>query len=1163
MSVQPLPLLTDPIDPNEKQRIASNPVQSVWVDASAGTGKTKILTDRVLRLLLSDETRSASPPERIVCITFTKAAAAEMSLRITKELSAWSICSDEGLLSSLEDLMGHLPSAQQAREARTLFARVIDVAGGLKIMTIHAFCQSILQKFPLEAGLSPNFTILTAPEAKASLQTARLHVLRQAKHAPESLLGQAVQSLSVKSGDMQLMQFLEDALKEQAQILPVFEALADFSDLKPALFDAAHLPKETSAEHMRADFFKNTPKSDLKIMIEAYEDYGTQTEQEKVRKLSDFLSETSQTYTNIQQYADIFLKKDLTLRKKMATQKVLKAYPEMNMEDILLKEGERCLAFFDIHATLHMVEDTHDFLCVAHAILKEYAHEKTKRNGLDFDDLIRATHALLKHSKTAAQWVLFKLDQGIDHLLVDEAQDTNPEQWSVIEALSDEFFHGASARDSIERTLFVVGDEKQSIYSFQKADPDVFRHMQSLFKEKVNAASKTWEDVPLTLSFRSTEAVLALVDLVFAQEDMRPALTAHNSDIHHEAFRQGMAGHVELWPLLHGEEKEELPPWPIPRTPTHHTSAADLMAQKIAGTIKHWLDSGRLLESENRPIRAGDIMILLKKRSVFQKNLVRSLKAHNIPVGGLDRMVLQDHIAVQDVLVALEFGLLPQDNLTLATLLKSPLIGWDDTQLMHFILDHPDAPSLWHTLKTHSPEIHAYLLDLHSLILTHRPFDGVSFILNTPCPADPQGSGLHAFIKRLGTDAIDPLQELLNTSIDAESNKGISIQAFVHDLKKETQEIKREMDDGSNAIRIMTIHGSKGLQAPIVFLPDTIRTAQSRDNALQAGSKLLWPRRSSLSMPFWAPRSAPSLFKDAKKRALERDDCEYQRLLYVALTRARDELYISGYTPTEKRSYLEDSWYCTIKSAMEGAQDTGVRAPCILVSQDGTITLSNPQTQPTDNEKQPQTALSFAPLPPWSQTHPKAEPSPLRPLQPSRPSGEVKSMSPLASHISHARFKRGTIIHTLLEFLPDCPEAARKSATEQYLSHTGHGLSQESQSEITQEILKILNDPVFAPVFGKNSRAEVSISGQIGDNTIVNGQIDRLIITDTEIFIVDYKTNRPPPTDPKDIPAQYQKQMQAYKDVLTQIYPTHTIRTALLWTNRPVLMEIRGVPFKS
>ncbi len=1151
-SIQPEQIIISPnIDPDEKQRIASDPAQSVWVDASAGTGKTKILTDRVLRLLLSEENRPASPPERIVCITFTKAAASEMSLRVTKELSTWSICPKDILKTSLRKLMGYEPSPKQMRESRTLFARVIDVQGGLKIMTIHAFCQSILQKFPLEAGLSPNFTVLTEHEAKDAIQTARTRVFSQAKNDPLSPLGQAVQNLSIKSSDMHLMKFLEDALKEKQQILHAFDQIVDIAHLKPALLDAVHLPQDISEIQLISSFFEKTPIQDIKSMIEAYDQYGTSAEKDKIYKLSQFLYDSPHTSKEIDLYSSFFLTAKKTLSKKIATKKVLENFPDI--EFMFLKEAERCLDFIEDRAKLYMVEDTYDFLCVSQKILEIYMQEKQLRNALDFDDLIQETFALLKNSQTAAQWVLFKLDQGIDHLLIDEAQDTNPDQWSVIEALSDEFFHGESSRDSIERTLFVVGDEKQSIYSFQKADPDIFRNMQAMFKEKVTRASKQWIDVPLTLSFRSTEAVLTLVDLVFAQENMRQSLTAQAIEVEHSAYRSGMAGHVELWPLIYGEEIENLDPWPIPYAPVQNSSAANLMAQKIAGTIKHWIDEGRLLESENRPIRAGDIMILLKKRSSFQKTLVRSLKDHNIPVGGLDRMVLQDHIAAQDILAALEFGLLPQDDLILATFLKSPLMGWSENQLMEFILSHQKSSSLWSVFKENKPDDYEYLLEIHNFTLKKRPFDVISFILNMPCPSDPQGSGLRAFIKRLGQDAIDPLQELLNVALDVEREKGLSLQSFVHTLKRETQDVKREMDDESDSVRIMTVHGSKGLQAPIVFLPDTIRTSSARDNAQQAGSKLLWQRRSGLPYPFWAARSTPDLFKKSKEAVLEHDDREYQRLLYVALTRARDELYIGGYTG--KTKYLEDSWYCKIEEALKAATKEGVRTPCKIMQTENVIAISNAQTNPASAGKTHEIAALRENLPSWIFQKPRAEPSPARPLQPSRPSGDVYAMSPLEASTEY-RFKRGNIIHTLLEFLPEKPEAEREMAAHHYVSQSGHGFDREAQKDIVEETLKIIKDPIFSPVFQEGSRAEVSISGQLENNTVINGQIDRLIVTENEIFIVDYKTNRPPPNDPKDIPIQYKKQMQAYKDVLASIYPHHTIRTALLWTNIPVLMEI-------
>ncbi len=1141
---------TSALDPNVKQRIASDPSQSVWVDASAGTGKTKILTDRVLRLLLSEDDRPASTPERIVCITFTKAAAAEMSLRITKKLSEWATANDEILNKNLTDLLGKSPNRIQIKEARTLFARVIDVPGGLKIMTIHAFCQSILQKFPLEAGLSPNFTVFTDIDAKDAIQKARHSVLSMAKNEPHSALGQAVRNLSIRSDEASLLKFLESGLTEKEQMHSLFKRFDNLDDIKHAIYKECGFESEISVEKLIEQFYDALPQDDIKNIISGYEK-GTNKEQEKVLRFVDNLYDVKR---DIDDYCDLFLTQKDKIRSPAATKKVLEYMPEI--EFTFIKEAERCLDFKQARARLMMAQDTYDFLCVSHAILDAYTDQKTKQNAVDFDDLIDYTHQLLSHSQTAAQWVLFKLDQGLDHLLVDEAQDTNPSQWKVIEALSNEFFHGQSARDDIARTIFVVGDEKQSIYSFQKADPEIFRKMQLMFKDKIKDASKAWEDVRLTLSFRSTDAVLALVDQVFSSQDMKQALTAQATDIEHLAFRTGQAGHVELWPIIDGEEAETLEPWPIPRTPTGQSNASNLMAQKIAGTIKHWLDTKKPLASQDRPIEAGDIMILLKRRSAFQKTLVRALKDYGIAVGGLDRLVLQDHIAVKDVLALLTFGLLPQDNLTLATVLKSPLIDWSEDQLMDFILANQKATSLWVALREHAPKIYSYLLNIHDLTLKKRTFDVVSHILNSACPVDGI-SGYQAFLKRLGDDALDPLHELLNSALDTENEKGLSVQSFVHRMQRDEKEIKREMEDDTNAVRIMTVHGSKGLQAPIVFLPDTLRHPNSRDNSQQAQSKLLWPRRSGLELPFWAPRAMPDMFKEAKDEALARDDREYQRLLYVALTRASDELYICGYRNKENTKTTNDSWHHVVTNAVEQAVETGVRAPCTIQNKDGTYIISNPQTKAVDpkHKKRADSTDGDMKLPVWALSPPKKEPTPSRPLQPSRPSGEIKSLSPLAGSTDH-RYKRGNIIHTILEFLPDIAPEKQYQSCVNFLSQPGHGLSTAEQKNIAGEVIKILQDPVFSPVFGKHSKAEVSISGLINENTIINGQIDRLIITDTEIFIVDYKTNRPAAKTREDVPDQYIKQLQSYEDVLSSIYPNHKIKKALLWTNIPLLMEL-------
>lgn len=1144
--------LSRDLDPNVLQRRASDPDASVWVSASAGTGKTKVLTDRVLRLLLPRANGApGTAPHKILGITFTKAAASEMALRISKRLGNWAIMPQEKLEDDLKQLLNRTPNATDINAARKIFSTVIDTPGGLKIMTIHAFCQSILGRFPLEARLPPYFSVLEEPQAAELLKTASRTVIEKTRTDKSSPLSQAFSNLAATINEEQFIRLIGDIISERRQLNDLLKQYFNADGIYTALCKALDVQPGQSEDNVRNAACQDSAfaMEDLKRACVALSD-GNENDQTKAETLGQWINASpSRRAAMLTTYTGLFLTKENTITTRLGTKAAQKNLPEL--KDIMITEGQRLLNLQDTLNAQKCAGLTTDLIRVGTAILKEYETIKTREAALDFDDLILKTCGLIKdrnEQKTSgASWVLYKLDHGLDHILVDEAQDTNPDQWAIIEALCAEFFAGKTASDTT-RTVFVVGDEKQSIYSFQRASPEEFSRMQDDFREKVQNAHQTWSPVDLNISFRSTKSVLQAVDAVFSSPEMRKGLS--RKDIQHLPFRTGHAGRVELWPLFETGDKQDIDLWKPPVDIIDNPSGQAQLAEYLADTIAGWIKNRTELPSKGRPITAGDIMILVRTRTPFVHAISRALKAHTIPVSGADRMVLNDQLVIQDLLAIANFALLPDDDLTLACILKSPVIDMDENTLMGLASTRTDT--LWTTLQnSEHTTTTAYLTRLIQDARRLKPFEFFSEILQTPCPAD-KISGLRAIKKRLGTDAIDPVQELLRTAIDYERNYTPALQNFILWQSRREDQIKREMEEAGGQVRIMTVHGSKGLQAPIVIMPDTTRTVKNPPG--QIDKRLIWPDKSAMALPIWSPRKDMDCeaYRQQAEKLDERQDEEYRRLLYVAMTRAEDRLYITGYTGRKKP--LESSWYNFVRTGLSALPETQEIEGNIL-------RLDNPQIKdfkPHSGTEKP--TGQNANMPEWLTKPAPTEPDPPAPLRPSRPSESQSAVSsPLAGQNTY-RFRRGNVTHKLLEVLPDIAENNRPAAAEQFLSQFAVDLPQNVRTEILNETLDILHNSDFSPLFGAGSRAEVPISGHMPDGRIISGQIDRLLITETDIWVIDYKSNRPSPTRVEDIPPIYQNQLQAYADTLRIIYPNRTIHAALLWTDKPELMR---VPVKS
>ncbi|WP_374654959.1 double-strand break repair helicase AddA [Dongia sp.] len=1161
------------------QRRAADPELSVWVSASAGSGKTKVLRDRVLRLLLE-----GARPERIMCLTFTKAGAAEMSNRVATTLAEWASIPEADLQKQLKELLGGVALTSYKSKARGLFAKVLDAPGGMRIETIHAFCQSLLRRFPLEAGIAPHFRLIEERDAAAMLAEAREDMLTAARKGGEADLGAALAHLADRAGEFTSDRVLGELLAARGPLLALQQRMGSIAGYRLALarllrIDPAATRHSILDEAAQEIAFDGTQ---LRASIAALE-AGGKTDIDRAERLAAWLSASVPDRIAIfDAYMGAYLTKEGELRKSMATKNALAAMPAV--DDVLRVEGRRLLAVVERLNAAEILADSTALLTLGLDLMQRFGRLKSLTAALDFDDLILATRDLLARPGIAP-WVLYKLDGGIDHILIDEGQDTSPAQWDILKSIAAELISGKGREPRAEdkkgsekpRSIFAVGDFKQSIFSFQGAEPRAFLDARDHFAAQLDRSlsrgdTRTpFENIDLNVSFRSSPAVLSLVDRVFAGPASRGVIEPGASAIRHLAARGGAAGLVEAWPLSIPLTAALPLPWSPPAIDTAPTDPITRLADAIAARIAEMIAAGEMLPARGRPVRAGDFLVLVRARNAFVPALVKALKARAIEVSGIDRLKLLSELAVQDVLSFLDFLLLPEDDLNLAALLKSPLIGLGETDLFDLCIAR-GARSLWEELcrAAAGRDVFAEAVETLTFYLDRAqhltPYELVADLLAA-------GGGRKRLHARLGLQVSEALDELLNLALAFEANNAPSLQGFRHWLDVSEAEVKRELsDEGGGQVRIMTVHGSKGLQAPIVFLAEQRRQRPNRPG-------LFW-LESEIDLPVWVARNALDVPATAAARAAvaARAQEEENRLLYVALTRAEDRLYVCGWRG--ERNHAQQSWHDHVADALTGLFSEGAAGQRHGAGdwrkEDGWdgdwLQLTTEQTDAAEKKAVkagPGIDLDI-PFRDWALMPASAEPDPPRPLIPSRPSseatsgaGQVNLLSPVGRDQGF-RFQRGLVIHKLFQLLPDLPPEERRHAARQWLGNinrpSGMNATGAMLDELAAEVMAVLEDGRFAHIFAPGSRAEVPIVAEIvgtdGRSQIVSGQIDRLAVTATTCHIVDFKSNRPPAMQPEHVSVQYLRQLALYRAAVAKIYPNHTISCYLLWSVEPRLMEI-------
>jgi ATP-dependent helicase/nuclease subunit A len=1139
----------------EKTRLAqlavSDPSASAWVSANAGSGKTYVLAQRVIRLLLRGE-----PPSRILCLTFTKAAAAHMANEVLKTLRGWIALEDSELDRQLELLDSVKSTPERRAVARRLFATALETPGGLKVQTIHAFCDRVLHQFPFEGRVPAGFEVLEEASEADLLKRARSLVLFEAAQNSASELGQALAYVVSVAFDRSLSEVFDEVVHARRKLKDLLEPHG-LSRMKKKIAAALNLkPDETRAFiEKQISGGPNLPRSEWQgISVALQQMSGNPAARGK--QLSEAAAE-SDLQQALALYLSVFCKQDGTMRTEgqFGAEKLRDKEPVLQR---MMAERERLITLTEKLRAATALERTHALNILGRELISRYEAMKRARGALDYDDLVSKAADLLNDQASA--WVNYKLDGGINHILIDEAQDTSPEQWAVIENLAKEFFAGQGAAENHVRTIFAVGDEKQSIFRFQGADPAAFEQMRKKFQRDVEAYRQKFCIGRLDLSFRSLTGIVHAIDAVFARAEAFRGLYGNADEKHtiHEAIRSEGPALVELWDAVAAppDEDNELA-WDAPLNEHGEASSPVLLAQRIAKAMKHWLRGGISINDPQtkmpRRPTAGDIIVLVRRRGPLFEAILRAIKSEGIKVAGADRLRLAEHIAVMDLATLGDALLLESDDLALACALKCPLLGLTEDEL--FTLAHGRDGTLAAALAKAAQtdkrmnEIFQKTDRWRKEALSLRPFDFFSRVLG-------RDNGRQHILAKLGHEAADALDEFLDQALAYENTETPSLQGFLVFLRRGGSQVKRDLEVESTAVRVMTVHGVKGLEAPIIVLADTTSVPESRYHPW------LMPIGSDRGTLVWALSSKedPQAVAKARESIVRMEEEEYHRLLYVALTRARDALIVCGtLNRSQEESKLpEGSWYKLIRDAL--ASDLKEQPDAAGYGFDGKVWRWR--------YEQIEKIEAFAPTTEDKITEPawlrKQIETPNRighEISPSLARTTKMLSSSGASPSRHQALQRGEIIHRLLQELPAISKEKRLERAINYLANFATIFSVADREKIAAESLAILDHPQLVNLFDATSRGEISILGKSaqGSPVEISGRVDRLVVTAETIVIADYKTDTAPPVRPEDAPAHYIEQLAQYRAVLSRIFPDKAMRAFLVWTAKPEIHEIPAI----
>ena len=1122
-----------------EQSRAADPQVHAALSASAGTGKTQVLTARVLRLLLQ-----GARPESILCLTFTKAAAAEMANRIGARLAKWVRLKDSELAADLLAL-GESNDPRTRERARQLFAKVLDCPGGLKIQTIHSFAQSVLAAFPAEAGIVPGFQPIEGRAEQELVRRTLAELMAGAEEVGNDQLIGDVQVLSRRLGEAGAIEYLQICARRHEAL----SALGSRQEIEHSIHRLIDLP-EGSVEEYIADQCgdEGFDCELLRAVADANRRWGSQTGIGHAEIIENWLA-----LTPIERAADLTRLRKVVLTDKdtlriSAGQTKAEPHYEAQAGRLAVLVGE----LLRIQNGARLAAEITAGLSAGQAFAAAYTHAKRSAGVADFDDLIGWTKRLLARPGMG-DWIRYKLDRQIDHVLVDEAQDTNAAQWEIIGRLVDEFFSGSSESEERHRTLFMVGDLKQAIYGFQGTDPRRFQKAREHFKRLADSLSDTSEtldlfrrrarefrDLSIAASFRSAQPVLDVVNAVIGTLGHEKLALAEHPPVH-RAHHSERSGQVELWQPFKIEDSED-------ESDEGEERWVDLRdrhyAEALAGRIRQMVAGAPYLASTKRPLTPGDILVLVRSRGELASLIVARLFSAGVPVAGVDRLHLHEPIVVQDLLAAMKFAVQPNDDLNLANLLVSPLVGWDQDQLRELALGR--KVSLWRELRQRAAE-YSEAHDALSELLRIADFTTPSRFLETILTGPMQGR--RKLYGRLGLASRDAIDELMNSTIEFERNEIASLDRFIAWFSRGTVDVQRDPGMPANQVRVMTVHGAKGLEAPVVILADATadparlgRTPLTVDLDVEPWGKvpLLRPKKDERCSPF------NEIILDQEKRDLE----EHWRLLYVALTRAADRLIVSGVEPRSRKDGADprppNCWHRIVEQAMHNVGAKPTEGPWGVALKYGS------ESTPGPKKTKPKVELPAIAVPTWAREPAPEEERPPRPLAPSS-LGEDDESAPLPSEAMREAARRGTLIHQLLERLADVSPDDRRRCAELWLQRSA-GID---APDIVEQVCGVLTDRRFAPLFGPGSLAEAPLAATLLDGRVIAGTVDRLLVEHDKISVLDFKTGKVP-SDDAAIPAAHRRQMMAYAEALRVIFPGREIHASLLYTAGPRLFQLEA-----
>ena len=1123
------------------QQIASNPKNSAWVFASAGSGKTKILTDRVLRLLLDNVS-----PSKILCLTFTKVAAAEMQSRINSELAKWILCDNVELRKKLTALSGDFPTENELKRARILFVKILDEESKIKVQTIHSFCQTLIKIFPFEAKVKPNFEVLESNQEKLLLKTAQKEVLKKA--LVNEKLKKLVQETNAKLHEESFSGLVANLLnkKEQLNSLKekffgieniIAEIFKNFGvgnedgnakkqilkqvqddDARNALDDDARNALDDDAGNALDDDAGNVlgqtqrfrhpelvsgsihifqkfaaqinHKSHLKLAFEL-ENSGLISNIKLATAIRNFLKNI--TLENFSDYKSAFFTQEGNPRK--LTKNIA---ANLELTSIFSDCCQLINDFSDQINSLKIANDSALLLRFVDHILENYSQLKKQNSVLDYNDLIVETNRLLANPDFS-NWVKLKMDSSFDHILIDESQDTNHQQWNIIKALSEDFFTGLSSSNK-SRSIFIVGDEKQSIYSFQGAEPNISAEIFAHFAEKLGNNLKKIE---LNNSFRSQAKILQAVDDVFSKEERKKAISKVSEFQAHKPIREGL-GKVEIWPQIQKEktEKKEISfEWKIDFSKDETQEEEEILAEIIARKIH--------LKVDSKSANYGDFMILLRNRTNgFDKALAKFFHQYQIPFTSVSKIKFSENILIQDLLSAAKFVLLPRDDLNLACLLKSPIFAISEEELFEICQFKNERETTIFNILGQLEKFREIKNNLDELITKSQQlncFEFFYFLLH-------QKNHQQNFLATFGHENLEILDKLLLSVFDFCQNFSPNLQKYLEFIEKLDFEISLSSDE-NDRVKITTIHSAKGLQAPIVMLPDC---SYNFNQLLSAKEEISWIEFGEDKIPVWCRKKEDEnlLLKKHRADKLREAKEEYLRLLYVAMTRAENELYVGSFGKAKD----PECWYEIVKNSVTGVEVLELEEFLKMAE------IENSSVKKIPKQVQDEAAREMSLSVKFSHRH-----------------SELDSRSIAQNQIKPSQIK-GRLVHKIFEVIGKnsaedknwLQEIAKKIIEKEEF------LSEREKNKIQQDLSDFIGSQHFEKLFSGKISCEVDIVGQKNLK-----RIDLLVEKENEVLIVDYKSDE---TLPDVVPQQYLRQLNGYKKLVEGIYAGKEIKIAIFWT---------------